>query len=315
MLLLLYGLFLKFPMFLHPPPHVAFEGDNYIFNLIIKTLEPATSQSPVILSFLAFLLLFVQASLLNRITNSLHLLPKNNYLPGMSYLLCTSLLPEWNLFSAPLVVNFVLIWIWALCTELYNHRKPKTAIFNITVLLGLLPLIYSPAVVFILFFVLALLLTRTFKITEWLVGLLGFTTPYYFTFVLLYLNGQWGWNKIVPHMSFNWPKLPNSIWVTSGIVFLVLPFLIGAYFVQDNINKMLIQVRKSWGLLLILLIACMLPILYNPGHNYIHWLLAVMPLVCFQAAAYYYLPGKWLPLVLHWFIFLFVIMFNYLGIR
>jgi hypothetical protein len=315
LLLLVYGLFLKFPLFLHPVRYSPYEGDNYIFNVIIRFLSPVTERAPILLSILAFLLLFVEASLLNRISNNLRLLPKNNFLPGMSYMLCTSLLPEWNYFSAPLLVNLLLIWIWYRTTELYSHNKPKTAIFNIAVLVGVLPLIYSPALIFILFFLFALLLTRTFDITEWLVALLGFTTPYYFLFVFLYLVKQWSWDKIIPVISFHLPKLPTSIWVTGGIVFLVIPFLIGAYFVQDNLSKMLIQVRKSWSLLLVLLIACVLPILFNPGGNYLHWLSAVLPLACFQAAAYYYPSGKWFPLLLHWVIFAFVVLLNYSGLR
>jgi hypothetical protein len=315
LLLLIYGLFLKFPFFLHPAKYVPQEGDNYIFNIIISFLSPVTTKAPVVLSILAFLLLFIQASLLNRITNNLRLLPKNNFLPGMSYILCTSLLPEWNAFSAPLLVNSLLIWIWYRTTELYSHNKPKTAIFNIAVLIGILPLIYSPALVFILFFLFALLLTRTFKITEWMVALLGFTTPYYFLFVFLYLTNQWSWTKIIPYLSFHLPKLPASLWITGSIVFLVLPFLIGAYYVQDNLNKMLIQVRKSWSLLLVLLIACVMPILFNPGNNYVHWISAVLPLACFQAAAYYYPTGKWFPLLLHWVIFSFVVLMNYANFR
>ena len=37
---------------------------------------------------------------------------KNNYLPAMSYLLITSLFIDWNILSAPLVINTLLIWVW-----------------------------------------------------------------------------------------------------------------------------------------------------------------------------------------------------------
>jgi hypothetical protein len=310
-ILLIYGLFLKFPFFLHPESYAANEGDNYIFNVIIDFLRPATSKATIIFPVLAFALLFTQATLLNRISNSLKLLPRNNYLVGMSYMLVTSLVHEWNLFSAPLLVNSLLIWIWYRMTNLYNHNSPKTAIFNISMLLGILPLIYSPAVVFLLLMMFALILTRPFHITEWLVALLGFTTPYYFLFVVLYLSNQWDWSKIIPVISFHLPKLPTSLWVTGGIIFMVLPFLIGSYYVQNNLSKMLIQVRKSWSMLLVLLIVTVLIILVNPGNNYLHWLPVVLPLAAFHASAYYFPTGRWFPLLMHWVIFAFVIMLNY----
>jgi hypothetical protein len=310
-ILLIYALVLKFPFFLHPEKHMTNEGDNYIFNIIIKFIESFAGGSPLVYSVLAFLLLFAQATLLNRIGNSLKLLPKSNFLIGMSYILITSLVHEWNLFSAPLLINSLLIWIWYRLTNIYNHNNPKTAIFNVSMMVGILPLIYSPAIVFLLLLMFALIVTRPFRITEWLVALLGFTTPYYFLFVVLFLSSEWNWNKVIPNISFHLPRLPSSLWITGGIIFMVVPFLIGAWYAQSNLGKMLIQMRKSWSLLLMLLIVSVLIILVNPGTNYLHWLPVVVPLAAFHAAAYYYLPGRWLPSLLHWAVFLFAIMLNY----
>jgi hypothetical protein len=312
LVLLLYALVLKFSFFLHPEKYIVNEGDNYIFNIIVKFLSSLTTDSnPLVFSVLAFILLFVQATLLNRIGNQLKLLPKSNFLIGMSYILITSLVHEWNLFSAPLLVNSLLIWICYRLTNLYNHSTPKTAIFNVSMLVGVLPLIYSPAVVFLVLLMFALLIMRPFRITEWMIALLGFTTPYYFLFVVLFLGNQWNWHKVIPDISFHLPKLPSSLWITGGISFMVIPFLIGAWYAQVNLGKMLIQMRKSWSLLLVLLIVAVLIILVNPGNNYLHWLPVVVPLAVFHAAAYYYLPGRWAPLLLHWAIFGFVMALNY----
>ncbi len=310
-ILLIYALALKFPFFMHPEKQLANEGDNYIYAIIVKFLDSLAGGSAFLYALLAFLLLFVQATLLNRIGNSVKLLPRANFLIGMSYILITSLLHEWNLFSAPMLVNSLLIWIWYRLISMYNNNNPKTAIFNVSMLVGILPLIYSPAMVFLLLLVFALIVTRPFRITEWLVALLGFTTPYYFLFVILFLTGQWNWHKVIPEISFHLPHLPPSLWITGGIMLMVIPFLVGAWYVQSNLGKMLIQMRKSWSLLLMLLIVSVLIIMLNPGTNYLHWLPVVVPLAAFHAAAYYYLPGRWFPSLLHWIIFAFAIMLNY----
>ncbi|HTL09619.1 MAG TPA: hypothetical protein VL307_15210, partial [Chitinophagaceae bacterium] len=203
--LLLYALVLKFPFFLHPEKYMVNEGDNYIFNIIVNFLDPFTKSNPFIYALLTFILLFTQATLLNRIANSLKLLPKANFLIGMAYILITSLVHEWNLFSAPLLVNSLLIWIWYRLTNLYNHNSPKTAIFNVSMLVGILPLVYSPCLVFLLLLMFALILTRPFRLAEWMVALLGFTTPYYFLFVVLFLSSQWNWRKVIPDISFHLP--------------------------------------------------------------------------------------------------------------
>ncbi len=101
-------------------------------------------------------------------------------------------------------------------------------------------------------------------------AVIGFTTPYYFLFVALYLTNQWDWARVIPVISFHLPRLSANLWVTGGIIFMVLPFLIGSYYAQQNLNKMLIQVRKSWSLLLVLLMVCVVIILVNPGPNYLH---------------------------------------------
>lgn len=310
-ILLLYGLIIKFPMFLHPVSPEYNQGDNYLYKLVLEFLDPVTRHVPIVFSILAFLLIFVQATLLNRIVNSLKLFPRPHYLTGMAYMLTTSIMAEWSSFSAPLVINLMLIWVWYRLLRLYNHPKPKSAIFNIAVLVGVLPLFYAPAIAYVLLLLLALLVMRPFSVTELLVSLLGVITPYYFFFVILYLTDQWTIDKIVPAFNFYLPRLPSSLWITAGIVLLLIPFLMGGYFVQDNLNKMLIQARKSWSMMLLLLLVSLLIILINPNHNYIHWLVIVVPIATFHAATYYYLSARWFAQLLHWASFAFVILLNY----
>jgi hypothetical protein len=310
-LLLVYGLFLKFPMFLHPAMPVAQPGDNYVYQLILSVLHPLGSKITFIYPLLSFLLVFTQATLLNRMANSVKLFPRPNYLVGMSYLLVSSLMVEWSLFSAPLVINSLIIVAWYNMTGWFSSSKPKVAIFNTSVLIGALPLVYSPCVVFFLLIALALIITRPFRVTEWFVALLGLMTPYYFLFVVLYLNDQWAWSKILTPITFHLPHLPSSLWITGGIILLVLPFLIGAYSVQANLNKMLIQVRKIWSLLLVFLIAALLVIIINPDTSYRHWLLMALPMAGFHGAAYFFASKKWVALSLHWVTFLFIVVLHY----
>lgn len=298
-------------MFLHPEKPLYNQGDNYIYQLILKFLHPFTENAPIIFSLLAFLIIFAEATLLNRIVNSLRLFPRSNYLTGLSYLLATSMITEWSTFSAPLLLNGLLIWIWYRLLGLYNNNNPKSAIFNVAIMVGILPLIYAPAIAYLILLVLALLIMRPFRITELLVALLGVLTPYYFFFVILYLSSQWTLDKIVPDFTFYLPKIPSSLWITAGIVLLLVPFLTGGYYVQDNMNKMLIQARKSWSLLLLMLLVSLLIILINPNSNYVHWMVIVVPIAAFHAATYFYVPARWLALLLHWVSFAFVIMLNY----
>ncbi|GAO44920.1 hypothetical protein FPE01S_04_01630 [Flavihumibacter petaseus NBRC 106054] len=313
MILLIYGLILKFPLFLHRPAPLRQLEDNYLYKLILDGLRPFAGESGFVYGLLAFLLLYLQANLLNRVANSIKLFPKPNFLVGMSFLLVSSLLPEWNQFSSTLIVNFLLIWIFYGITTWYNSPRPLSAIFNTCLLLGVLPLFYSPCVAYIVLLILAIIITRPLRVGEWVVAAVGFLAPYYFLFIILYLANNLRPYDLVPKVSFHLPRLPASLWITFGILLLVVPFLIGGWFVQDNLNKMLIQVRKCWSLVLVVLLVGLLIILVNPGDNYQHWFLSSIPLTSFHAATYYYPQKRTFPLVLHWVIFAFAIAANYFG--
>ncbi|MBS1933736.1 MAG: hypothetical protein JST96_07035 [Bacteroidetes bacterium] len=310
--LLVYALILKFSMFIHPVMPVLHKDDNYLYQLIFKVLDSFFHSSPVFFSVLSFIIIFTQATLFNRICNHQKILPKPNFLPGMSYILVTSLLPDWNHFSAPLLINSIMIWIWYKMTALYNNNRPDATIFSISILTGIVTLLYIPALFFLALVFLALLIMRPFRIREWLMGLLGFTFPYYFLFIILYITGNWSWKNIIPSVTVTLPGMPHSIWVTLGIMLLVIPFIIGGYFVQANLTKMLIQVRKSWSLLLLFLMVAIFVILINRADSYENWIVTALPFAAFHSAAYYYAPEKKLPLIMHWITFAFIIWINYL---
>lgn len=240
------------------------------------------------------------------------MLARPNYLPAMSYILITSLMKEWSLFSAPLLVNTLLIGLFYRMIQLYNSNKAVSSIFNIGFVMGLTTLLYKPAILFILLIWLALFIMRPFAIREWLLGLLGVTTPYYFLGIILFLNNQFAWAKILPIIHFTLPVLPDSLKVTLGILLLMLGFVIGGFYVQNNLNKMLIQVRKNWSLLLLYLMVAALMLLTNGKENYVSWLLFAVPLSAFHASAYFYPNNKTFPLVLQWNMFAFAVYINYM---
>jgi Family of unknown function (DUF6427) len=311
LLLLVYALVLKFHMFLHPVAPVLHPEDNYLYRLILHALNSVFHQTALPYAILTFLLLLSQATLFNRICNHDKLLPKPNFLPGMSYILITSLLPDWNHFSAPLLINSIMIWVFYRMIELYNSQRPGSAIFNIGVLTGVVSLLYIPAMAFLLLVLFGLVTMRPFRIREWLVGVLGFTCPYYFLFLVLYLSGNWNWKNIVPHIVFTVPVMPASVWTSVGMAWVLVPFIIGGYFVQHNLNKVLIQIRKSWSLLLLYLLVAVVIILINRADSYENWIVMAVPFAAFHAAAYYYPSRNSGPLLLHWLIVAYILAMNY----
>ena len=302
LLLLVYGLVLKFGILLRPSPPLRQEEDHYLYNLLLRFLDSLHLPN-FFYGVVAFLLIFVQTTLINRICTDQKMLPKPNYLPGMAYMLLSSLFIEWNHFSAPLLINTFLILVFYRMVNLYNTNRPLGGIFNIGVMMGIVTLLYEPAIVYVMMIPLTLYIMRPFRIREWLTGFLGLTTPYYFLALEPLFTNRWSWNHLVPSIRIDFPAMPSSIFITLSIILLILPFITGGYFVQSNLNKMLIQIRKGWSLLLLFLIMTVFIILVNGGVNYVNWMFALMPLSAFHAATYYYPNKRLLLLVLHWITF------------
>jgi hypothetical protein len=302
LLLLVYGLILKFGILINPSPPLRQSEDHHLYNLLLQLFDYLHLPA-VVYGIFAFLLIFIQTSLINRICIDQKILPKPNYLPGMAYMLLSSLFVEWNHFSAPLIINTFLLLMFYRMVNLYNTNRPLAGIFNIGVMMGLVTLLYEPAIVYVLMIPFTLYIMRPFRVREWLTGFLGLTTPYYFVALEPLFTNNWNWSHLVPSMTMDFPAMPSSIFTTVSITLLVVPFILGGYFVQTNLNKMLIQIRKAWSLLLLFLIMSILIILVNGGVNYVNWMFGLMPLAAFHAATYFYPSKRLLPLILHWLIF------------
>ena len=151
---------------------------------------------PVIYPIITYVLLFTQALTFNNLINDQRLMQRPNYLPAMSYLLITSMFSEWNVLSAPLVINTLLIWVWARMSNLYSSHNPKSTLFNIGMVIGLSTFFYFPSLAFSLLIVFALIVTRPFSLAEWIIAIMGIITPYYFLFAYLFLFNKLNGYKI-----------------------------------------------------------------------------------------------------------------------
>jgi len=187
-LLLVFGVLIKLPMFLHPHVPTGRVNDGILFKWILEFLQPTGRTTPAIYPILALGLLFLQAIILTRFINTQRMMSRATFFPGMAYLLITSLLPEWNYFSAPLIVNTILLFVLSGLFKIYNQPDAKGAIFNIGMALGVASFLFFPAITFIVWILLALAVMRPFKLNEWILCIIGITTPCYFSAIYLFVD-------------------------------------------------------------------------------------------------------------------------------
>lgn len=308
--LLGYAFVLKWHSFLYPHIPVAQATDGFLYLKFLNFIAPAGQALPVIYPFIVLVLTLSQAIAFNNIINNEKLLPKPNYLPAMAYMLIISLFPEWWQLSSALVINSLLVWVWGILSRLFNHPSPKTQIFNAGLVVGLASFFYFPAIGFAVLVFFAIVTIRPFHLSEWLVGILGLLTPYYFLFALLYLSNAENPLTYLPSISVSLPKFQQDLWAWGAIILLVVPFLISGFYIQGNILRMLIQARKCWNLLLFYLLITLLIPFINFTSTFEYWILCALPFAAFHSYTYFFATKKRLADIVHWILVSFIIALN-----
>ncbi|MEO6683125.1 MAG: DUF6427 family protein, partial [Ginsengibacter sp.] len=296
--------------FINPQVPVVQDSDGFLFNDILIFIKPTFDSWPISYSIVSYLLIFTQAISFNHYINSRKMMQKNNYLPAMSYLLITSLFIYWNILSAPLVINTLLIWVWAKLTNLYKNQNVKSTLFNICLVIGICSFFYFPSLAFIIMVIFALLFTRAPKVAEWLMPIMGVFTTFYFLFAYLFLTNKL-YRFSLPGFTIAYPPFTDKKIIFIIMMIVVLLALVGIYYVNKSTSKQVVQVRKRWKLLLLyLMVAILIPFINTtPGFEY--WIIAALPVSALVASAFFYPKIRWIPMVMHWILVGFVIYMQY----
>lgn len=299
------------PLFLYPKPVVATQNDAELYHALVQWILSAGTGSALLASVTAFVLLYAQALMINYFINAFRMISKPTYLPAMAYLLLTTLLPEWNFLSSPLVATTLVLWAIIILFRLYNVQVARGPVFNIGLLLGLSSYLYFPAAAFLLCFLLGMMVLKPFRLNEVVLFLIGCLTPYYFYGTYLFLTNNLSIETFLPHVWLRVPDVKSSVWLAVSTVLLALPFLIGGFYVQSHLHKMLIQVRKNWSIILLYLVLAFFVPFINTSASFSTWILVAAPFACFHAAAYFYIPKKWLSNALFFLTAGFIIYLEY----
>jgi hypothetical protein len=308
--LLVFGLLIKLPIFLYPKSVAATANDTLLYQWLQPQLVQVSEYLP---SVLAFFLLYLHSLMLTSMINEYRMTNRQTFLPGMAYMLITSLLPEWSYFSAPLIASTFLIWAFIKLFQLYHISNAANGrIFNIGLLIGIASVFFFPSVGLLLGAIVGIVVLRPFRINEFFLLLLGVTTPYYFYSAYLFLTDSFDVEKLVPGIDFMIPALIRSIWVAIAISMVILLFLAGSYFVQINLRKMLIQARKNWSILLFYLLIAFFSAFFNSNNMFVNWFITIAPFAAFHSCAYLYPPNKTVPVIFFYVFLGFILAQQYL---
>src|SRR5688572_2218314 len=100
------------PLFIYPKAIMATPRDGKLYEVFLFLFNTPGKSNDLYLAVVAFALLYIQSLLINYLVNEQRMTNRQTFLPAMSYLLITSLVPEWNYLSSTLVATSITIWIF-----------------------------------------------------------------------------------------------------------------------------------------------------------------------------------------------------------
>ncbi|HMG08602.1 MAG TPA: DUF6427 family protein [Mucilaginibacter sp.] len=251
--------------------------------------------SPASNVLLAAVLVFIQALLLNYLINFYNLLGKPTFLPALMYVTLSGLFTPFLMLSAPLICNFLIIWMLFKLFSLYKGDDAKSTVYDMGMIVALGSLIYLPFIYLFLVIWIALVLFKPFNWREWIAGILGYVTIFFFLAVFYYLNDRLkGFYNIWLPLG---KKFPDHISINSYNYLLLIPvimILVLCFFkLQKNFFKSYVQTRKSFQLLFFIFLIAAFSFYVNAAFHLNHFLLCIAPAAVFFAYYFLYATKKW----------------------
>jgi hypothetical protein len=260
----------------------------------------ATLSFPLLI-FIYHAIVVLEALRLNYLFTDHRMYSKQNNLVAMVYILLSGVFTVWTNITPALLDNFLVIWLFAKIVKLYSSPNAKTLLFNIGLIIGVSILLYQPSALLILVAFFGLMVLRPFAFREWMVLLMGVICPFYFLASWLYLTDRIKlFLNYIPDWGFNLPVSQASVFffVTIGLVIVIL--IIGLFYWQHENRRLLIQVRKNWVVLLVMLLI-MLPVPFiNQGAGIESLFLWIVPASPFIAKGFLGPKRNFLPNLMFW---------------
>lgn len=245
--------------------------------------------------FWAAILVLIQSLWFNYIINNNNLLGKPSFLPGLLYVTVTALFTSFLTISAPLVCNFLLIWMLQKLIDFYKTEEATSTAYDLGLIVGIGTLIYFPFISLFLIIWIGLLIFRPFNWHEWISGLMGFLTIFFFLSVYYYCTDQTAaFSLLSKAFDAGFPVIKTAYpYRFLVLVPLVLIFVLALFRLQANFLKSMVMVRKTFQILFSIIFIIAVASCIKTDFNFNHFQLFAMPVAVIIAYYFLYATKKW----------------------
>lgn len=204
------------------------------------------SPYPFIARIISYILILIQASLLNRLNNRYFLLESRTYLPSLLFILMCSIFPLQNLHPIIFSNLFLLIGIDKIFGTYRNDDKWSNY-FDTGILISIASLFYIKYFFVIVIVWISLFTLRPFRGREWLLTIVGFLLPYIFVLSYFFVfeeNVNYKMN-IYFNQLFNFNNIfyYNYVYYAYLIILIILT-AVSSFKILATLRKQKVSVRR-----------------------------------------------------------------------
>ena len=276
--LFIFTLLVKFNVLVHPLLPVPIHN-HFVYNTILKAATSVFAQFIYGYCFFVVANLFLQSIYIVNIISRHKLFHKVSYVPSYTYIILTSIFPVFNVFSETFIINWLLIGAMDVMFYFSQTNQPRKMIFNAGFLICVAALFQVTFLVFFLLLLVSMVMFRPFNLGEWSVALMGFLTPIYFFFGVLYLADKFLLIHQWLHIGFSLlPATHSSLFLFIILFGLFLLLSAGYYALQLNVAMSNIYVRRNWIVVSFYLIIALLAGFTTDSTISSAWLITIPPL-------------------------------------
>lgn len=262
--------------------------------------------------FVATVLVFIQAILINRIVNDHNLMGKPTFLPALMFVTVSAVLEPFIVLSPALLANFFILWMFYKSLSLYRRDGAIAPMFDLGMIVALGTLVYFPFIGMLPMLWVILMLYRPFYWREWIASLVGFATVAFMVCSIYYYNDKLGLffatipSAVVLHLG---PRVNLYDYIVLIPVALVLFFAVVS--MRKKYFRSNVFLRKASFLLLIFFVFAILSYSVNRRYDLYHFIIAVPSISVTMAYYYVNAQKKWLYESLYMLLAIFIMYFQF----
>jgi|GEM_PF-6918096 hypothetical protein len=258
----------------------------------------------------AFLLVSIQALIFNEILNQSNLLGSRNYLPGIIFLLLSSVFVGEQLLQPILFSNIFLLFAWERIIGSSEKQNFTEAYFNGGFFIGLATLFYPNFIYFLAILFFSIVMNRVGKFREAAMVFSGFALVWYFYLSIFYLiYDKIEISGIEFDFSFSFLKFHKLLLIEKIILgYTILLILVASFKLSTFISNLKIQLRRNQKFLFLWFITGIFLLLVTNSNTEIIYLLS-FPSAALLSTFFVNIQSKWIKEVL-WFLLLILILIN-----